>query len=93
MKKTILAVMIVIGFTQCNNDKGWTTADKEKATKTCTDGMEGTVDATTGKKYCDCVMEQAMKKYKNYNEMNTKGTEADGRAMGMACASELLGTK
>jgi hypothetical protein len=76
MKRVFLAAIIVVCFTQCNQDKGWSTADKEKATKTCTDGMEGTVDKAVGKKYCDCVMEQAMKKYKNLAEMDQKGTEA-----------------
>lgn len=90
MKKIFIAALIITCFSQCNQDSGWTTADKEKTSKTCMDGMKGITDESAGKRYCDCVMEQAMKKYKNMAEMDKKGTEADGRAMGMACASELL---
>ena len=75
----------------CTQDKGWTPSDKEKAVKMCTDQLDGKFDKKISKGYCDCVMEQAMKKYKNFADMDRKGTEADGRTMGLACAKELLG--
>jgi hypothetical protein len=88
MKKIILSLIVITALCQCKS--GWTDAQKEKGSKACSDAMKGTVEEKVAKRYCDCVMDQAMKKYKNYDEMNTKGTEADGREMGMKCAGELL---
>ena len=57
--------------------------------KTCMDGMEGKLNSTVAKNYCSCVLEQAMKKYKNYADLDRRGTEEEGRKMGMSCISEL----
>lgn len=89
MKKLLLLAMIAVCFTQCNSDKGWTASEKEKTMKTCMDGMEGKLDNTVAKNYCGCVLEQAMKKYKNYADLDKRGTEEEGRKMGMSCISEL----
>lgn len=88
MKKLLIISGIVIFFTHCKS-VGWTDAQKDKLRKSCTDPMEGKVDSKTATKYCDCVMEQAMKKYKNYDELDKKGTEEEGRQMGMNCIGEL----
>ena len=89
MKKLLIISMIVLFFSLCKSDSGWTEAQKDKLRKTCTDPMEGKVDSKAATKYCDCVIEQAVKKYKSYDDLDKKGTEEEGRAMGMNCIGEL----
>jgi hypothetical protein len=88
MKKLLIASGIILFFGHCKSE-GWTDAQKDKLRKTCTDPMEGKIDLKTATKYCDCVIEQAMKKYKSYDELDKKGTEEEGRQMGMNCIGEL----
>jgi len=90
MKKIMLLPLIVLLFSQCKTDSGWTEAQKDKLRKGCTDGLAGTVEKNSAVKYCDCVVEQAMKKYKSSAEMDKNGTEEEGKKMGTACISELL---
>jgi len=89
MKKLLIISGIILFFSHCKSDSGWTDAQKDKFRKACTDGMEGKVDMTVGANYCNCVLEAAMKKYKNGSEMDKKGTEEEGRQMGMGCISTL----
>ena len=89
MKKLLCIALIAIFFTQCKSDQGWTASEKEKTIKTCMEGMEGKLNSTVAKNYCSCVLEQAMKKYKNYADLDKRGTEEEGRKMGMSCISEL----
>ena len=88
MKKLIIISGVVLFFCSCKTE-GWTDAQKDKLRKTCTDPMEGKLDSKTATKYCDCVIEQAVKKYKSYEELDKKGTEEEGKAMGMNCLGEL----
>ena len=89
MKKLLIISAVVLFFSSCKSDSGWTAESKAKISKTCIDGMEGKVDTKVAKDYCDCVLEQAMKKYKNAEELDKKGTEEDGKSMGMNCISTL----
>ena len=89
MKKLLIISGVVLFFSACNSDKGWNDESKAKIRKTCTDGMGGRVDEKVATAYCDCVLEQAMKKYKNAEELDKKGTEEEGRSMGMNCISTL----
>ena len=89
MKKLLIISGIVLFFSSCKSDSGWTDAQKDKLRKTCTDGMEGKIDMKTATKYCDCVTEQAVKKYKSYEDLDKKGTEEEGKQMGMNCIGTL----
>jgi len=89
MKKLLIISGIVLFFSSCKSDSGWTDAQKDKLRKTCTDPLEAKIDHDKATKYCDCVIEQAMKKYKNYDELDKKGTEEEGRTMGMNCIGTL----
>lgn len=89
MKKLLIISGVVLFFASCKSDSGWTDESKAKIRKTCTDGMGGRVDEKVATAYCDCILEQAMKKYKNAEELDKKGTEDEGRSMGMNCISTL----
>ena len=89
MKKLLIISGIVLFFTHCKSESGWSDAQKTKLTKACTDGLEGKVDSKVATNYCNCVLEQAMKKYKTSEELDKKGTEEEGKQMGMNCIGEL----
>jgi hypothetical protein len=41
--------------------------------------------------YCDCIGEKLEKRYSNFNEMNTKGTQEEGMELGKQCSAALTG--
>lgn len=69
-----------------SND-GWSEKDRNKFLSDC---MGSTSDnQEQGKKICPCVLEKLEKKYSSLSEGDTKGGEAEGRSMAIACAEEL----
>lgn len=93
MKKLLIIVCIIALFTNCNNTAGsggWSSQERQKGLKLCMDEVEGKIDNATGKKYCNCVLEKAMRKYKTYDEAQAAPDE-EGVELAQACANVLQG--
>lgn len=90
MKKIILSLFVVAALASCNSGGGWTADQKDKLRKPCVDGLGGAIEEKAAKKYCDCVVDEAVKKYSSYSEMEKKGSEEAGKELGMKCIGELM---
>lgn len=88
MRQLLILVFTAILFANCNSNKGWSAADKQKGLKGCMDEVEGKVDNDVAKKYCNCALEKAMAKYPTYAAAE-KGTDEEGTKIAMSCAKEL----
>jgi hypothetical protein len=93
MKKILVIVCIAFLVTNCNNNSGWSAADRDKGMKSCLDGVAGKVDDATAKQYCSCVLGKIMPKYKTYDEADKALTEEDGRKVGLECTQEIQNGK
>jgi hypothetical protein len=91
MKKLLVALCVVVSFVNCNNNGGgWSVQDRLEGMKLCTEGVGGKLDDATTKKYCSCVMEKAMQKYKSLAESN-KASEEEGTMLGQSCLKVIQG--
>ena len=88
MKKIIFLVAVVLSFTACK-PKGWTESQKDQTKKGCLDGLAGKVDKDFASQYCSCMLDKVIKKYPNYEDLDKKGTEAEGKEIGLSCITEL----
>jgi hypothetical protein len=74
--KSIFFLFISIGLlTACNNNKGWTQAERDKLIKSCKDkalGTAGIADTAIARKfelYCTCYQQNLEKKYASVADM------------------------
>ena len=88
MKKIIFLAVIVFSFTACK-PKGWTESQKEQTKKGCLDGLAGKVDNDFASQYCSCMLDKVIKKYPSYSDLDKKGTNAEGKEIGLSCIAEL----
>lgn len=65
--------------------------DRQKGVRMCMDEIGGKMDDATAKKYCSCVLDKSMQKYRSLEELNNKGTAEDGKKMGESCLREFQG--
>lgn len=85
-----MAVFAGLAFSACNNSSGWSAAEQQKSLQECVQATGGKLDEALAKKYCSCVLDKAMKKFKTYKEAEGS-SEADGMALAQACMSVLQG--
>jgi hypothetical protein len=90
MRRPLILLFAIIVFANCNNNKGWSVADRQKGLKGCMDEAKGSLDEATAKKYCSCVLEKAMQKYKTYAEAEN-GSEEDGKLLAQGCLKIVQG--
>jgi hypothetical protein len=74
--RSIFFLFISIGLlTACNNNKGWTQAERDKLIKSCKDkalGTAGIADTAIARKfelYCSCYQQNLEKKYPSVADM------------------------
>ena len=97
MKKLLIIVCIATLFINCNNNGGlggggWSAAEKQKGLKACMDQIEGQLDNATAKKFCNCALEKAMKKWKTYAESETvPDDDPAANEIGRSCMTAIQG--
>lgn len=72
-----------------NNGGGWTSEQKQTAMNALMNEVKGKLDDETAQKYCNCVLDELMKKYSSYDEANRSSSEQEGEMLGKKCANEL----
>jgi hypothetical protein len=95
MKQLLLACLVILAFSNCNNTAGgWTSQERQKAMSGCIESATtaggGNLDENAVKNYCSCILEKAMKKYPTYAQAE-KGSEQDGLKLASDCKEALTG--
>jgi hypothetical protein len=75
-----------------NTGGAWSESDRDTWAKQCMQSMNNVNASDQAKQnYCDCIGEKLEKRYSNFNEMNTKGTQEEGMELGKQCSAALTG--
>ena len=97
MKQVIFFLSAIVFFSNCNNNVGgggsWSSNDEEKWMHQCADPLVGQLGEEVADNYCKCILVKLEKKYANFDQMNTRGTLEEGKAMGKECEGEITGAK
>lgn len=72
-----------------NTGDGWTEADLEKINQECLKSISGNEEL--GSTFCPCVVEKMQKKYSSYQDLDTRGTTAEGEKIGKECMLAIKG--
>lgn len=92
MKQLLIFFFTMTLFTACNNNSGWTTAERQKGLKACMDETAGKLDDATAKKFCSCALEKAMRQWKTYAESeNAPDDDPAGVEIGRSCLAAIQG--
>lgn len=70
MKKIIILVTVVAFITGCNNNSGWSSADRKKMIADCIKAARGTTIEDRAKSYCECMQPIMEAKYPTVAEAN-----------------------
>ncbi len=73
--------------TDFNDNESWSAADIRKFNNLCLQSVKN--DEELADKFCPCVLEKMQKKYSSYEDLDTRGTEAEGKRIGEECRDEL----
>lgn len=73
--------------TDYSDNEGWSAADIRKFNQMCLSSVKN--DQDLADKFCPCVLEKMQKKYSSYEDLDTRGTEAEGKRIGEECRDEL----
>jgi hypothetical protein len=89
MRQLLILLFTIILFSNCSNNKGWTSAEREKGMKLCMDETEGKLGEKDSKRFCSCLLQKAESKYPNYAAADKAITDEEGQVMGKACVKEI----
>jgi hypothetical protein len=76
MRKLLIFWLVVNVFASCNNNRGWSAADRKKMIADCIKAAAGTTIGDKAKSYCECMQPILEAKYPTVGEAN-KLTSAD----------------
>lgn len=68
---------------------GWTASDIRKMEEKCLESVDN--NQAIADKFCPCVIEKMQRKYSSYEDLDTRGTEEEGRRIGEECKSTITG--
>jgi hypothetical protein len=90
MKRISFFFISVVLLSACNNNKGWTQAERDKLIKSCKDkalGTAGIADTAIARRfelYCSCYQQNLEKKYPSVADMG-KASPKDITDQAAAC--------
>src|SRR5689334_2394639 len=70
MKQALFVFIAAILVSACNNNKGWSTADKNSFISSCTQSATQEMGADKAQSYCSCMEQKLEVKYPNSQEAN-----------------------
>jgi hypothetical protein len=89
MRQLLILFFTIILFSNCNNKKSWSTAEREKGMKLCMDQSEAKLGEKDAKKLCTCLLTKAMSKYSTYQAADDAISDEEGTKMTQACVKEI----
>lgn len=75
--------------TDYTESEGWSAADIRKMNQECLKSVDNNEEVANA--FCPCVIEKLQKKYSSYDDLNTRGTEAEGKRIGEECKALIEG--
>lgn len=75
--------------TDYNDNDGWSKADIRLMNEKCLESLDN--DEEKARLFCPCMLEKVQRKFSSYNDLDSRGTEAEGRRMGEECKTAITG--